>query len=152
MVKRNERGMTLVELMIASTLFAVIALSIVSAGADFTDTLSEQMAVEDVYTRSNIVRARLLGDFRAAGATTCIGAGDLGFTLSGVPSVDVEYFLVGSDLVRWTSSPVKETPVASEVSSIECSNLGIDSVFVTITLGTAEQPYRIHFRASKGGV
>ena len=151
MVRRTERGTTLVELMVASTLFSVVGLAIVSVGGDFSRTLAAQMEMEDTYTRSNVVRARLLGDAGASSVVDCIGSGDIAFTLDDPGATSVEYYLDGNDLIRWSHPPDKETPVVDSVSAFECNDLGSDGVYVSLSLGNDDYPYHLHFRVSDSG-
>jgi type II secretory pathway pseudopilin PulG len=143
--------MTLVELMVGATLFSVVGISIVSAGADFSSTLNEQMEMENTYTRSNLVRARLLGDADSSSAVECNGTNNIGFTLGDDEATLVEYFVEDQKLVRWSNPPNKETPVVEAVASFQCNDLDTNGVYVALSLGNAQHPYHLHFRVSDSG-
>jgi prepilin-type N-terminal cleavage/methylation domain-containing protein len=147
----RQRGMTLVELMIATTVMASLSVFMLSAGQDFSETLVEQQQRTDVYTRANVLRMRLLGDARRASSAICPDSDTLSITLSTDPSTFVEYYVANGDLVRWTLPPDHESLIAEDVQSITCTSLGTDGLFVSVEMGTADHPYHMHVRVSDTG-
>jgi len=138
---RGQRGATILEMVIAATLFAGMSVSICAAGATFSDVLAEQFEMQETYTSSNVTRMRFLGDADSSTAVSCAAMDRLSFTLGGSPGIDVEYYIDSGELVRWADPPDKTSLVASGAATLDCIEVGPDDVYAVVALGTTEHPY-----------
>jgi hypothetical protein len=149
--RHRQRGTTLLELIVVSTLFAAMSTFIFSAGTTFSEVLTEQRGRSATFTNGNVTRMRLLGDADSSSSVACAAADRLQFTVGGIPATLVEYYIRSGELVRWTLPPDHESLVAANASALTCSDLGSDGIAVGIDMGGTIHPYHLHFRVSESG-
>jgi len=147
--RTRESGVTLVELVIASTLMAIVSTYLFSAGGTFAEVLVEQDGRTSTFTNANVTRARLLGDATIATSIICSASDRLLFNVDGPPAMLIEYAVSNSKLTRWSQPPNKETLVAPDVTALTCSDLGAAGLVVGINIGDSIHPYYLHLRMSE---
>jgi len=147
---RAERGATLIETMIASTLFAALSVAMVSAGSTFSQAEREQFTRTTAATSANVVRTRVLADAEASDSVLCADASTLSLTLDGGSTV-VEYYVTDGDLVRWALPPDKESLIAENVNMLACQSFGPAGLVTDFSLGTLDHPHHVYMRVSDSG-
>ncbi len=133
--RHSERGTTLIELIVVSTLFATMSILMFTVGTTFSEVLTEQRGRSATFTNGNVTRMRLLGDANSSRSVACATADRLRFTVGGTPATLVEYYVRDGELVRWTLPPDHESLVARNTSALTCTDLGIDGIAVDFDMG-----------------
>ena len=82
----SERGASLLELLIASTLFSLVLLSAFSWSGSLSATLRDQYAIQDQFSAANITRMRILGDADSSSSVYCHGSDQLRLRLGTSPA------------------------------------------------------------------
>lgn len=141
----TDRGATLVELMVATALFAVLGVLLLSAGGTMAEVFASQQSRTAMATGANVVRTRILGDARSATGAGCADSSTLSIT---VGTTIVEYSVSDGELLRWSLPPDHSSLVAENVSSLSCTSYGADGVLLDLDLGSAESPYHLYVRIS----
>ena len=137
---RSEAGFTIIEVVVASTLFVAFVTGIYSGSAQFFSLLDIQTDRMDVLTEMSVVRTRIIADARSISSAACNGSDVLELTtVGGGPPVTIEYKTDGEHLVRWDSADNKDYYVADHLGSIECDSVGGGSG-VTVKLVFGEDP------------
>lgn len=152
MIRRNsqsrdtERGHTLIEVMVASTLFVVFIAGLYGATGVLFSLLDMQRDRTETLLAMNVVRARLVADARGVSSIACVGADTLELsTVGGGPPRTVEYSSDGVHLVRWASVDNKDYYVADGLSGISCQTLsGGAGVEVAMTFGDAPDQFALY--------
>ncbi len=144
----SESGMTLLEVILAMTLAAVLSVFLMSSSGDFLFTLEEQDGRTVVLMNANVARARMIADTEGASSVSC-SASDLLLINSGGTSI--EYSVSDGELLRWSLPPGEDSLVAESAVSLDCTDLGTDGVAVGVTLGDSIHPYYLHIRVSETG-
>lgn len=143
---RNERGTTLIEVMVASTIFVLFVAGMYSATGMFYSLVDIQRNRTDSLTAMNVSRSRIIADARGASSIACPGSGTVEFTTTGGgPPRIVEYTSDGDRLIRWESVDNKNYWVADGVSSLDCDLLsGNAGVEVAVMFGKADDRFALH--------
>ena len=144
-LRKSECGATLVELMVATVLFAVLGVLLLSAGVTTAEVLATQQARTAMATGANVARTRILGDARTATAAGCADASTFSIT---VGTTLIEYSIANGNLVRWSLPPDLTSLVAEDVSGLGCTSYGTEGVLVDLDLGSAESPFHLYVRIS----
>ena len=138
--RSRESGATLIELLVASSVFSIFLMGMLSAGDGLVDLLSLQSAMSDELVGINVARARLTSDLQEVSTVSCADASTLRFReTGGGPARETEYSSDGQHLVRWTSINDRDSYVADGVGSLACVDtpseraLDIDISFDTQT-------------------
>jgi len=142
----HERGTTLIEVMVASTIFVLFVAGMYSATGMFYSLVDIQRNRTDSLTAMNVSRSRIIADARGVSGIACPGSGTLELTTTGggVPRT-VEYTTDGTHLVRWASEDNKNYRVADGVSSLECDVLsGNAGIEVAVMFGGADDRFTLH--------
>ncbi len=142
----SERGHTLIEVIVASTLFVVFIAGLYGATGVLFSLLDIQRDRTDTLLAMNVARARLVADARGVSSVGCIGSGTLELsTTGGGPPRTVEYSSDGVHLVRWASVDNKDYYVADDLSGISCQTLsGGAGVEVAMTFGEAPDQFALY--------
>jgi len=142
----RQRGHTLIEVMVASTLFVVFIAGLYGASGVLFSLLDIQRDRTETLMAMNVVRARLVADARGVSNVGCVGSNTLELsTVGGGPPHSVEYSSDGVHLVRWESIDNKDYFVADGVSNISCETLsGGAGVEVAVTFGAAPDHFALH--------
>lgn len=142
----GERGHTLIEVIVASTLFVVFIAGLYGATGVLFSLLDIQRDRTDTLLAMNVARARLVADARGVSSIGCIGSGTLELsTIGGGPPRTVEYSSDGVHLVRWASVDNKDYYVADGLSGISCHTLSGDAgVEVAMTFGEAPDQFALY--------
>lgn len=142
----KERGHTLIEVMVASTLFVVFIAGLYGATGVLFSLLDIQRDRTSTLLAMNVVRARLVADARGVSSVGCIGSGTLELsTVGGGPPHTVEYRSDGTHLVRWASVGNKDYYVADGLSTISCQALsGGAGVELSMIFGDAPDQFALH--------
>lgn len=142
---RSNSGHTLIEVMVASTLFVVFIVGLYDASAQFFSLLDVQTGRTDLLMEMNVARSRLISDARDVSSVTCVGSGVLELTtVGGGPPTTIEYKSDGEHLVRWSSGENKDYYVADNVALVECDDLGGGNVTVKLVFGEAPDVFALH--------
>ena len=142
----SERGHTLIEVIVASTLFVVFIAGLYGATGVLFSLLDIQRDRTDTLLAMNVARARLVADARGVSSIGCIGSGTLELsTTGGGPPQTIEYSSDGVHLVRWASVDNKDYYVADGLSGISCQTLsGGAGVEVAMTFGEAPDQFALY--------
>jgi prepilin-type N-terminal cleavage/methylation domain-containing protein len=144
-VRADQRGHTLIEVMVASTLFVVFIVGLYGATGVLFSLLDVQKDRTETMMAMNVVRSRILADARGVSNIGCISSNTLELTTTGGgPPRTVEYRTDGVHLVRWASADNKDYFVADGVSDIDCRSLGGSGVEVSVVFGTAPDQFALH--------
>ena len=147
----SERGASLLELLIASTLFSLVLLSAFSWSGSLSATLRDQYAIQDQFSAANITRMRILGDADSSSSVYCHGSDQLRLRLGTSPARTVTYETAGGKLLRSSTPGNRAAVLVDEIQSLVCDDLGNDGIRVDIGLGSQKLPYHFHLRVSAGG-
>lgn len=144
--RNTERGHTLIEVVVASTLFVVFIAGLYGATGVLFSLLDIQRDRTDALMAMNVARARLVADSRGVSSIDCVGSDTLELsTTGGGPPRTVEYSTDGVHLVRWASVDNKDYYVADGVSGISCQTLsGGAGVEVSMTFGEAPDQFALY--------
>jgi hypothetical protein len=144
--REGERGHTLIEVVVASTLFVVFIAGLYGATGVLFSLLDIQRDRTETLLAMNVARARLVTDARGVSDIGCVGSGTLELsTTGGGPPRTVEYSSDGVHLVRWASVDNKNYYVADGLSGINCQTLsGGAGVEVTMTFGEAPDQFALY--------
>jgi prepilin-type N-terminal cleavage/methylation domain-containing protein len=146
----SERGHTLLELTVASTIVSIFAVVLASASTAFFGLLDDLHARAQNLRSANMIRARLLGDARATTTATCAGGAALQFQAGeGAGVSQIEYTTSEGTLLRWVSTTDRQTALAEHVSSLACDDLGERGLEVDVVLGAAERPLYLYFHVAR---
>lgn len=142
----GQCGTTLIEVMVASTIFVLFIAGMYSATAIFYSLVDIQHHRTDSLTAMNVARSRMIADARGASGVACSGSDTLEFTTTGGgPPQTVEYTSDGEHLVRWESVSNKDYWVADGVGSLDCDirsgHAGID---VAVTFGSGDDRFALY--------
>jgi type II secretory pathway pseudopilin PulG len=149
-LRSAEMGMSLVELLVASTLFGLLLLLLTPAwGGLLRETrLLETRA--SLLSETQVARAFLLADAVEAKSVSCQGGHRVvNFSMSkvgGLPRV-IEYRFRDGNLYRWDWPPGSEMLVARGLDELDCDPKGPDTSIV-LTSGGLDTPYRLHVLVS----
>ncbi len=146
-----ERGASLVELLVATTLFALVSVFMYSSVIDVSALQLEQHTRAQAATNANVARTRVLGDATTATSALCADSSTLSLSIGSGPATLVEYYVSEGDLVRWALPPDKESLVAEDVAALGCFSFGSDGIAVDLDLGTADHPFHVFMRISDSG-
>lgn len=144
--RNGERGHTLIEVIVASTLFVVFIAGLYGATGVLFSLLDIQRDRTDTLMAMNVARARLVADARGVSSVGCVGSDTLELsTTGGGPPRTVEYSSDGVHLVRWASVDNKDYYVADGLSGISCQTLsGGGGVELSITFGEAPDQFALY--------
>ena len=142
----GQRGHTLIEVVVASTLFVVFIAGLYGATGVLFSLLDIQRDRTDTLMTMNVVRTRLVADARGVTSIGCIGSNTLELsTVGGGPPHSVEYRSDGTHLVRWASADNKDYYVADDLTAISCQPLsGGAGVQLSLTFGGAPDHFALH--------
>lgn len=145
-LRGREAGHTLVEVIVASTLFVAFIVGLYDASTIFFSLMDVQSDRTDMLLEMNITRSRIISDARGVSSVACAGSDVLELTTdSGGPITVIEYKSDGEHLVRWDSGENKNYFVADHVASVECESLGgSDGVTVKMTFGEDPDVFALH--------
>jgi hypothetical protein len=107
-----------------------------------------------IYTRARqlrsagVIRARLLGDARSTTGVACAGSDALQFE-AGAGLTQIEYTASDGKLLRWLSTTDRQTPLADDVTDLECNDLGEQGLELELSLGGTEHPFHFYFHVSE---
>ena len=146
-----ERGASMMELVVASTIFSVVMVSTFASSGSFSDTLKDQMTVQDQFISANVTRMRILGDADSSTSASCPLPDRLTLGMATPPGAFIDYMVSQGKLYRYNSVPDHWSVLAEGTPSLTCNDLGTDGIYAGIELGTAELPYHLHVRISAGG-
>ena len=147
----SERGASLLELLIASTLFSLVLLSAFGWSSSLSSTLRDQYTIQDQFSAANITRMRILGDADSSSSVYCHGSDRLRLHLGTTPARTVTYETAGGKLLRSSTPGNRAAVLVDDIQSLVCDDLGIDGIRVDIGMGSQELPYHFHLRVSAGG-
>ncbi len=145
-----ETGMSLVELLVASTLFGLLLLLLAPAWGGL---LRETRLLETrakLLSETQVARAFLLADAVEAKSVSCKpGQSVVSLSMSKVDNLPrvIEYRFRDGDLYRWDWPPGSEMLVARGLDDLDCEPKGPDTSIV-VTSGGAATPYRLHVLVS----
>jgi hypothetical protein len=144
--RRRDAGHTLVEVIVASTLFVAFIVGLYDASAVFFSLIDVQSDRTDMLLEMNVTRSSIISDARGVSSVACAGSDVLELTTdSGGPTTVVEYKSDGEHLVRWDSGENKNYYVADHVASVECASLGgSDGVTVKMIFGEDPDVFALH--------
>lgn len=148
-MSRGQKGFSLVELLITSTLFALVLMAVMTSGSVFSQVLFEQNHRTLAASDANVVRTRILGDARVATSFLCADTATLSMDIGPGGSTVVQYWVEDERLVRWTLPPDQTSLVAEDVATLSCTALGADDVSVAIALGAAQNLFGLNVRISQ---
>jgi type II secretory pathway component PulJ len=141
---RRSAGHTLIEVMVASTLFVVFIVGLYDASGQFYQLMDVQTERTDLLMEMNVARSRMIADARGVSTVTCSAPGVLELrTNGGGPPTIVEYKSDGEHLVRWESAENKDYFVSDSVASVECDDFG-GGVSVKLVFGAAPDVFALH--------
>ncbi len=147
----SERGASLLELLIASTLFSLVLLSAFSWSGSLSATLRDQYTIQDQFSAANVTRMRILGDADSSSSVYCHGADQLRLHLGTTPARTVTYETAGGKLLRSSTPGNRAAVLVDDIESLVCDDLGEDGIRVDIGLGSRQLPYHFHLKVSAGG-
>ena len=143
-VGNSQSGHTLIEVMVASTLFVVFIAGLYGATGVLFSLLDIQKDRTATMMAMNVVRANLIADARGVSDVTCIASDTLELrTTGGGPPRTVEYRTDGEHLVRWASADNKDYFIADGVTDVRCETLGTSAAF-SVTFGDAPDQFALH--------
>jgi prepilin-type N-terminal cleavage/methylation domain-containing protein len=144
--RAKQRGHTLIEVIVASTIFVIFIAGLYGATGILFSLLDLQRDRTETLLAMNVARARLVADARGVSSATCVGAATLELsTTGGGPPQTVEYSSDGSHLVRWASVDNKNYYVADGLGSISCQTLSDGAgVEVAMTFGEAPDQFALY--------
>lgn len=143
--RASQSGHTLIEVMVASTIFVVFIVGLYGATGVLFSLFDIQKTRTDTMVAMNVVRASLISDARGVSNVSCIASDTLELsTVSGGPPRTVEYHTDGVHLVRWASADNKDYFVADGVSDVSCQTLGSGGVEVSVIFGEAPDQFALH--------
>lgn len=143
--RTSQSGHTLLEVMVASTVFVVFIVGLYGATGVLFSLFDIQKTRTDTMIAMNVVRARLISDARGVSSVSCIASDTLELsTVGGGPPRTVEYHTDGAHLVRWASADNKNYFVADGVSDVRCQTLGAGGVEVSVIFGEAPDRFALH--------
>ena len=138
--RRKNAGHTLIEVMVASTLFVVFIAGLYNASGQFYALVDVQTERTDMLMEMNVARSRMIADARGVTTVACSAPGVLELTsVGGI----VEYKSDGEHLVRWESTENKDYYVADHVATIECEPTGA-GVTVKLVFGDEPDVFALH--------
>jgi hypothetical protein len=141
--RRRDAGHTLIEVIVAGTLFVAFIAGLYGASAQFYSLLDIQTDRTDVLTDMNVARSRLIADARGVTSVACAGSDVLELTtVAGGPVTTIEYKSDGTHLVRWDSAENKNYFVADHVPSVECDTIG-GGISVKLVFGEAPDVFAL---------
>jgi type II secretory pathway component PulJ len=141
----SENGHTLIEVLVASTLFVLFIVGLYGTTSVFFSLLDIQQSRTESLMAMNVARARLIADARGVSTVACAGSDTLELrTTSGGPPQVIEYRSDGSHLVRWVSAEDKTYWVTDRVTALDCDSLGSSGVDVAMAVGTATDSFALH--------
>lgn len=141
----------MIELVVASTVLAVVIVSALASSSSFSAALDDQLAVQRQFMNANLTRMRFLGDADSSTAVSCPRPDQLAFAVAGPPGAYIGYLVLDGALHRYDSVTDHRSVVAERAESLACTDLDTDGVYVSTELGTAELPYHLHLRVSASG-
>lgn len=144
--RRRDAGHTLIEVIVASTLFVAFIVGLYNASTIFFSLLDVQTDRTRILIEMNVTRSSMIADARGVSSVACAGSDVLELTTdAGGPITVVEYKSDGEHLVRWDSGENKNYFVADHVPSVECEALGgDDGVTVKMVFGKAPDVFALH--------
>ncbi len=149
----GQRGTTLVELVVASSLVALVGVFIAYASSGTSRDLHQVKGAGLAISEAQAARFRLLGDSKAASSLTCTSDTTYNLTLGEMPQITlVEYRLSDRKLIRWDSATSNEIVVATRVGGLECHDDGQGEISVNLRFGDAEPAFRLHMTATEVGI
>jgi hypothetical protein len=123
---------------------------IASASSTFFGMLDDLRVRADHLRDANVIRARMLGDARATSEAVCAGGDALQFSAgAGAGLTQVEYTASDGTLLRWLSTNDRQTPLADDVTSLECNDLGERGLEVELAMGGASHPFHFYFHVAR---
>ncbi|MFQ5477918.1 MAG: type II secretion system protein J [Candidatus Binatia bacterium] len=138
---KSEAGMTLLELMVASTLFALLAVAFSSAWGDFAHMMRFLERGTAVFVDSGVSRSRVFADAQRASGLACSSGEFLSLTNGEQPfQTMVEYSLQEGRFERWSMPPDHSVVVAEGLETLACTDLG--DAGVEVKLDFAAKPKR----------
>lgn len=144
-VRERQGGHTLLEVMVASTIFVVFIVGLYGATGVLFSLLDVQKGRAETMMDMNVVRSRLVADVRGVSNINCIASDTLELTsIGGGPPRTIEYRTDGVHLVRWASADDKDYFVADGVNEVACQNLGTSGVEFSVIFGTAPDQFALH--------
>jgi prepilin-type N-terminal cleavage/methylation domain-containing protein len=142
--RARQSGHTLIEVMVASTIFVVFIVGLYGATGVLFSLLHIQKTRTDTMVAMNVVRASLISDARGVSNVSCIASDTLELSTVGAgPPRTVEYRTDGAHLVRWASADNKDYFIADGVSDVSCQTLS-GGVEVSVTFGEAPDHFALH--------
>jgi hypothetical protein len=143
---RWQHGHTLIEVMVASTLFVLFVVGLYGATGVFFSLLDIQKSRTESLTSMNVARSRLIADARGVSTVSCAGSDTLSLTTEGGgPPLVVEYKASGKHLNRWISAENKDYRVVDRLVSLECDTLSDDAgVNVAMVFGGLKDRFALH--------
>jgi hypothetical protein len=143
-VRNRQSGHTLIEVMVASTLFVGFVVGLYGATGVLFSLLDIQKDRTETMMAMNVVRTSLIADARGVSNATCIASDTLELsTVGGGPPRTVEYRTDGAHLVRWASADNKDYFIADGVSEVRCQTLG-SGVGLSVTFGDAPDQFALY--------
>ena len=138
--RRKNSGHTLIEVIVASTLFVVFIAGLYDASGQFYALVDVQTERTDMLMEMNVARSRMIADARGVTTVACSAPGILELTSVGGT---VEYKSDGEHLVRWESTENKDYYVADHVATVECDQTGA-GVSVKLVFGDDPDIFALH--------
>jgi len=144
--RHHQRGHTLIEVVVASTLFVVFIAGLYGATGVLFSLLDIQRDRADKLMAMNVVRARVIADARGVTSIGCLGSGTLELsTHGGGPPQSVEYSSDGSHLVRWASVDNKNYYVSDGVRAVSCQTMSTGAgVQLSLTFGAGPDQFALY--------
>ncbi len=154
--RSRETGMTLVELLVASTLFGLLLLLLAPAWGGLLRETRLLTTRASLLSETQVARAFLLADAIEAKSVSCRGQDVVDLSMDKVGGLprSIEYRFRDGSLYRWEWPPGTEMLAARGLDDLDCDPGGGNETLIVLASGGAATPYRLHVLVSdapKGG-
>ena len=144
-LRRSSRaGFTLVELIVASTIFAIFSTYQFAAWQTFTHMIGDEQERVGAVAYTHTARARLMADAQNAESFSCVTADRVRFDMGGVPTVLIDYDVQDDALIRYDDSSTNDLVAAHGISSLTCNSLGTEGLELDVEYSNESKAYHLY--------
>ncbi len=146
-MRSSQSGMTLLEVILTSSIVALLITVIAGASTGFARQTAAFRELTDNFTSSHVARDRLMADAEQAASFLCNGPSVFRIVTDGVsgPVTTIEYRLTTGQLHRVRLDTGQDITVARRLLSLSCTDAGAGELHAAMAFGTLSKNTRLVF-------